>query len=772
MKKEQIPKSDKTKAIEESIANVETQVDKNEELRRGLPTEKEEIIRMGKKLGYSDEEIEKLLKGEELPKIPENNTIANENLAQEQEKTGEKTPSKKTIKKVVKKTNVELPKIDNETKENKTVAEGKKDLKLEGKIIGDKEVKGEEEKALKIEKRDLSEVIKEFEKKAKDNLETGPLSERIRKGVLDGLTKWETFGQGEEGWKGFQHRMTKTFVNMALIGTISMLAMDQLVKNTATLGGGFASRLGMRLGFGLTIGSVVDVGGKKVSSEKLQKLMPWITGAISVAIATALSGAAAVGLAAGASAYLGYQASKLIKGKFVNEKIATKKEDALKKLYEKYRIDETVGKIDINHIPEFEKDYQKIIKHFENISIGGKLLVEVGKVALGTGVSMAAMGASGYAREHIGHHQPTVENVKENEQHQNTETINKEPEIKSEPETKQENVAPEKQPEPQSQPEIKTEAPIIEHKIITVEFSSRGAIQTILDMKEAIHNQYGDISKAPESIQEFMNTPATEEAIKLGLYNPDNPNGAESAMLLRGSTFILGENDVLSVHDIGTGEDHDLISPYKEASSGEVLEKYHGKMFDSDHSEVKTEDVTQTQGLQDEIINTPHYEPTNPVIVPDVADPNNLNLNIRQEEIINTPHNETGLQGSSSDIKHVDTTNTPHTTEPLSPGEAFHQVQTIIHSNINHIFPTEKLMGEWNSMKDNVSAEKLMEMYHNKELNDDFKPLAHHIKDLERISDLHPEAETLINPAESITNFISRALEKIQEIGRLNRVKL
>ena len=74
-------------------------------------------------------------------------------------------------------------------------------------------------------------------------------------------------------------------------------------------------------------------------------------------------------------------------------------------------------------------------------------------------------------------------------------------------------------------------------------------------------------------------------------------------MLWKGSTLSFDKHGVLSVHNIRTGENQDLISPYKEASSGKVFQEYEGKMFDSDHSGIKVEDVDGKN-----IIDTPHIK--------------------------------------------------------------------------------------------------------------------------------------------------------------------
>ncbi|MFA5840914.1 MAG: hypothetical protein WC847_01415 [Candidatus Paceibacterota bacterium] len=99
----------------------------------------------------------------------------------------------------------------------------------------------------------------------------------------------------------------------------------------------------------------------------------------------------------------------------------------------------------------------------------------------------------------------------------------------------------------------------------------KGGIQGILDLKKQIIAEYnGDYSKAPASVQEFMDTDATKEAIKLGFYDPSNPN--ESALIKAGSILKFDEHGNL------------LFGEPDASGNIPVLEKYHGGMFDSDGS--------------------------------------------------------------------------------------------------------------------------------------------------------------------------------------------
>jgi hypothetical protein len=99
--------------------------------------------------------------------------------------------------------------------------------------------------------------------------------------------------------------------------------------------------------------------------------------------------------------------------------------------------------------------------------------------------------------------------------------------------------------------------------------NGKGAIQAILDLKAQIVKEYnGDYSKAPQSVQDFMHTDATKEAIKLGLFDPTQ---TEESALIREGTIIKFD------------EEGNLLFGKPDASGKiPVLEKYTGKMFDSD----------------------------------------------------------------------------------------------------------------------------------------------------------------------------------------------
>lgn len=94
----------------------------------------------------------------------------------------------------------------------------------------------------------------------------------------------------------------------------------------------------------------------------------------------------------------------------------------------------------------------------------------------------------------------------------------------------------------------------------------KGGIQGILDLKKQILAQYnGDYSKAPQRIQDFMDTDATKQAIKLGFFDPNNVN--ESALIKEGYVLKFDENGNL------------LFGKPDVSGNIPTLEKYAGSML-------------------------------------------------------------------------------------------------------------------------------------------------------------------------------------------------
>ena len=289
-----------------------------------------------------------------------------------------------------------------------------------------------------------------------------------------------------------------------------------------------------------------------------------------------------------------------------------------------------------------------------------------------------------------------------------------------------------------------------------VEISSKGAIQTIEDLKEKIRTDYNnDFSKAPASVQEFMKTNSTEEAIKLGFYNPNAPE--ESAMMLKGSTLGFDEHGNLTVHDIKTGEDSVLI--HGEGTKPQI-EKYHGQMFDSDKN------IDHTHGVPDNQNEYAVSEQVNP-ITGEVIDQNNPSENIVPEQI-------NPVTGEVIDQNNI---NNPveigGNTYGLTP-EQVAEVNQVNEENINHLFGDKTTF--WDNVKDshqeNLTADKMMHMRIYEGLNEDTKNLVSYLNKLHEVTGLNPIEGTLINTAETNSEYIERALLKAEEMGQLDKVKL
>ncbi len=116
----------------------------------------------------------------------------------------------------------------------------------------------------------------------------------------------------------------------------------------------------------------------------------------------------------------------------------------------------------------------------------------------------------------------------------------------------------------------------------TVEFSSKGAIRTFLELKENLKDQLEDQHIAlndpnlPPSVKEILNGDPTELAIKYDYYNPADTN--ESALLTLHGKLGFDENMNL-VHMEPNGENTILADGH----TGALKEDFGGKYIDSDY---------------------------------------------------------------------------------------------------------------------------------------------------------------------------------------------
>jgi hypothetical protein len=104
-------------------------------------------------------------------------------------------------------------------------------------------------------------------------------------------------------------------------------------------------------------------------------------------------------------------------------------------------------------------------------------------------------------------------------------------------------------------------------------------------------------------------------------------------------------------------------------------------------------------------------------------------------------------------------------------GESLEKASTNLQENLHHIFPTKKLMETYNYINKNVSAEKLIALDRGEGIADAYKPLVTYLDKLEEVSGIKPIGQSLINDAESISDYILRASKKAAEMGKLDQIK-
>ncbi len=301
-------------------------------------------------------------------------------------------------------------------------------------------------------------------------------------------------------------------------------------------------------------------------------------------------------------------------------------------------------------------------------------------------------------------------------------------------------------------------ASIPEHNPVTVEFSSKGAIQTIIDLREEVNNEYGDISKAPHSVQEFMHGSATEQAIKLGMFDPSNTSGAESAMLLKGSTLDFDENGNLSYHDIKTGETHELIHEQENIET----KQYEGKMFDSEKS------VINHEGPNDLVDNKYDALEQNAVDDHPVAETQSEEMNIK------TDNPSDFLNDNTKDILSQNQTdiNTKEVIEKDPASYFFHSKEWIqgekaADADMARIFPKNAVSIDLA----NQPAGSFMKLNETTEIGDKYS-LFHHLNNLQKETGLEPREAGLFRGAETNEEYIHRGYQEAAKTpGKLDAVR-
>jgi hypothetical protein len=247
----------------------------------------------------------------------------------------------------------------------------------------------------------------------------------------------------------------------------------------------------------------------------------------------------------------------------------------------------------------------------------------------------------------------------------------------------------------------------------------------------------------------------TEENIgSLKSYNFDSDehiisireNGESASM-----KFIYDENGKIVGTDVG-GHFNTGANPYANESTIEKLSAF--ARLDA-HKDIM-EMAKEAQFLNKLPHNTSEYKYLHEHVVS------------MQKDIISNYGNVINsdkLEGSTSLIKNAQENLTNVSSQSLE------KVNTNLQENLHHIFPTKKLMGTYDSINRNVSAEKLIALDKGEGIADDYKPLVSYLDKLEKVSGIKPIGQSLINEAESISDYILRASKKAAEMGKLDQIK-
>ena len=621
---------------------------------------------------------------------------------------------------------------------------------------------------------------------------------RMKKGVIDGLTKWETYGEGEQGVKGFGKRMFKAGVNIALIGAASAASIELLAKNstmiTATaLSSVATSSLVKRTMIGLGFASVMDVAGKYIKNEKVKKYLPIALGLTAALAMPYFAGAAAAtivtsGAVAGISSAVGYFVSKNIKGKFTNEKIEERKDAAIQKLFAKYQIEG--GALDLSRIPEIEEECDKLIKKFENITIAGKIADQAFKLATGAAISTLMISGSGYAREHVGGgvHQVSAGDAKTNAEH--AAALKNLEHMKADHESSVKHL---EQLKAEHETVLKWEAKAEEIKVAMVheggsyEHSLIHQIEVDHGVKAVELGYKGDVNDV-KALHEFAGHQAHVIALHNGIVNSaGNQEGITAADKI--APILKIENGHATIEDTTT--DGKVVAIHSEGDKfGEHTNKYEYTIKHIDTHVENTHHYNPNEAPQQvdaetgqpigtehqidavtgqSIIDTPQYDPNNPNFDHQYDAPQQVDAETgKPMGGENNVNSHTGDNNSQINPTQENSSIMNNLTPEIQA-----QIHTAYAENIHHLFPNDKLMSEWDHIKDSASADRMVELGESNNLKPELQPLADHIQRLIEITGLHPHGVSIANPdPETVDHFMTRATTEAQVTGKIDDIRL
>jgi hypothetical protein len=760
-------------------------------------------------------------------------------LEEEYNTEEENQPEKSKEPEKGKENDEEQKKIDEEA--NKKLEEEKKKLeeeekkkleqekkKMEAETEAEKKAREEKEKAYwesrkkmlegktPLEIRDI--LIREVELRKEAEIENGPLGARIKSGISKGIETWDNW-DNIKGFKGYAIRFTKMAASLALIGVAASYSVEGLTRfglSASALSGGMTSVVGKKIAFGLGFGALMEVFSKM--SPKKRKAMQLIMMTASAGVAVATSGVWMAGAAVGGAAAAGYGLSKLVQGRFSEQKI--------KERFEKIKKENV---IDINKLQEtsekFQRDYDLALRKAESTRIWRKL---AGGVAALVG-SVAVLEASSYVHDLNDAKIPEENNSEATAGDKPESTAGDKPESTAgdkpestagdkpestagdKPEStagdKPESTAGDKpestagdKPEstagdkPEStagdKPELvkvisETKNPEI--NIVQAEANGgQGAISTLRELQAKLGEEYKGVDKLPENVDHIINTDAHELAKEYGLYRPGED--AESAKVYVGDkmTFNKETGEVVFTHVRG-GED--------------VLQQgveYKGGMFDSGKIGTVSEN---TAGNADPFANSapiPNGEEmpsrfleTHPQVAPGEGNFANSSSIPNGEDvgssfIDNNPQvapdmnqegstvvknendfNREEAQGSNNNtsVKNESVTNN----NDLSPRE-LRQVDRVFDRNLDELFPNKQDMVLWDKFKGSNAAD----FYYRDPsvIEPEYESLHSYLHKINEVTGLEPKEGPFFTEQENNAEYIQRGLEKAALLGKLDQVKL
>lgn len=656
-----------------------------------------------------------------------------------------------------------------------------------------KEMEDAENKRVeKLTPEEMLERLSNTEQVRKNNIET---SKGLGAKIIRGFDRYESYGKGETGPKGFAKRMTKVAINLALVGAISSISVDQLAKagigSATALGAGVTSNILRKFGMGLGFSAAFEGANAIKSNNKyvggFKKALPYMisAGAIGVSLA---GGAYAVG----AASALGLFASKVFKGAFTKEKIESRQGRAREKLLAEIK---ARGKtIDERDIAKFERKMEKILKKYERQRIYGRIIDGVLKLTIASAISSVVLEASGITQDHI-HNQniektPTEntngasDSTQDSTKTNNSDTTNM---TKTPPPTASDtNQTPDSTnvghnqnidqstgshigDVKQSIDNVKMDD-ILVHKGEGIENSFIRQIEHNHELAKELGFK-GDFNDT-KALHEFAGRQAHVIAIKEGYV--DN-NGGE---------VRIAEADKIG-YEIKMENGH--VSVVERTSGGDIVETHHeGDKFEEqiDKGEyIKEHNVSQTVHT-DKIEETHHIpEGDTNFIVPEQVNAE-TGETIDLKNIQETPHVEENGNfkvPEQVDVK-TDTTGTDHGNNIINGSEIVRNgltqveidhVHDVFNNNIDHLF-SERPRADWETIQKNISAERIFELAQKGEIAREFSPLVEHMSKLEKLTDVHPYTQDILHPdgPETIPHFIGRALEEAEKIGVIDQVTL